>query len=371
MTTILVIENEAAICDIITDILLGQGFDVLVARDGEEGVAIAMERLPSLILCDVGMPVLDGYGVLTRIRENPDTVAIPFIFLTAYSSVKDVRQGMSLGADDYLVKPFTADDLLRAIRTRLEKTTQLKAYYESSLDELRRNITVALPHEFRTPLVGILGASEFLLADFENLDADIIRELLTDIYNSGDRLHRLIQKYLCYVHLQDRFLRGTGDTCLLGEDLGAVITETSARVLRGYQRQDDLRLVMETEILVLTSSDCRQLLEELLDNAAKFSTANTPILLKVYEAEGQDHIVLTDYGRGMSDKELANIGAYQQFKRDQYEQQGAGLGLAIAQLLTNIYKGTLTLTSAPDKGTTVHIRLPHAPKNQTDSVLIG
>lgn len=364
MPTILIIEDEEGIREVVYDLLTTNHFLVIAAANGSEGVRLAIEHQPDLILCDVAMPVLDGYGVLEQLKKQSTTLTIPFIFLTAKSSVKDLRQGMELGADDYLIKPFTSQELLGAIQTRLNKQAQLKGHYEESLNQLRRNITAALPHELRTPLVGILGASEFLLSDYENLDDEIIRELLTDIHNSGERLYQLIQKYLQFIHLQERQLRKSPHPTVLGENVVKLVTGTAERVLTIHDRHQDLILSIEIERLSLNSQDFQQLLEEVLDNAAKFSDQGTPIHLKIFEDSEQMHILVTDEGRGMTPMELANIGAYQQFNRDRFEQQGAGLGLAIAQLISEIYNGHIRVSSEPDQGTTVHINVPRLSMSQ-------
>lgn len=361
MPTILIIEDEEGIREVVYDILTTNRFSVIAAANGSEGVQLAIEHRPDLILCDVAMPVLDGYGVLKQLKKQPTTLTIPFIFLTAKSSVKDLRQGMELGADDYLIKPFTTQELLNAIATRLNKQAQIKGHYEASLNQLRRNITSALPHEFRTPLVGILGASEFLLSDYENLDNEIILELLSDIHSSGERLYQLIQKYLRFIHLQDRQLRQSSHPTVFGENAVALVTATAERVLAVHDRHQDLTLSIEIERLSLNSQDFQQLLEEILDNAAKFSKVGTTIHLKIFEENEQMHLILKDQGRGMTQTELANIGAYQQFNRDRFEQQGAGLGLAIAQLITQIYNGHLSINSQPEQGTTVHANIPRIP----------
>jgi signal transduction histidine kinase len=367
-----VIEDELAIQDIIYDILTARDFTVLMASDGQMGIELAQQKLPDLILCDVGLPIMDGYTVLQTLRQDKTTGAIPFIFLTAYSSVDDLRQGMESGADDYLAKPFSATALFRAIDARLHKKNQIKEFYEESLEQLRRNITLALPHEFRTPLVGILGASEFLLSDFESLEPELVRELLQDIHRSGDRLHQLIQKYLCFVRLQDRHVRQTPLPQEIGDGADIIITETAQRLLNKCERLQDLQLNLTSTSLVLNGVDCCKLIEELLDNAAKFSEPGTPIILAVSHQNGYDQISVQDRGRGMTQLELGSIGALQQFQRDQYEQQGTGLGLAIAQLIASIYGGKLIIDSQIDQGTTVNVSLPHpAVKIPTISVPTG
>ncbi|MCC5651762.1 EAL domain-containing response regulator [Nostoc sp. XA013] len=128
MTKILIIEDEEAVRENILDLLEAEDFETIGAADGRIGVNLAISEVPDLILCDMMMPQLDGYGVLTILRQNPITTTIPFIFLTAKAAKSDFRQGMNMGADDYITKPFTRAELLSAIRNRLEKHATLKRY---------------------------------------------------------------------------------------------------------------------------------------------------------------------------------------------------------------------------------------------------
>jgi DNA-binding NarL/FixJ family response regulator len=124
MTKILLIEDEPSMRKGMATALEMEGFSVSTASDGRAGIAAALKEHPELILCDVMMPELDGYGVLAALRASPDAMAIPFIFLTAKGEKPDVRHGMNLGADDYLTKPCAVDDLLLAIRARLARKSQ-------------------------------------------------------------------------------------------------------------------------------------------------------------------------------------------------------------------------------------------------------
>jgi diguanylate cyclase (GGDEF)-like protein len=129
MKKILVIEDEELVRNNILEILDTVDFRVIGACNGGEGVQLAEDHLPDLILCDVMMPELDGYGVLAALRNNPVTATIPFIFLTAKGDKTDIRQGMNLGADDYLTKPFRRKELLGAIEARLIKHDTLYQGY--------------------------------------------------------------------------------------------------------------------------------------------------------------------------------------------------------------------------------------------------
>lgn len=124
MKKILLIEDEPGMRRNVLRLLELEGFDAIGAEDGEAGLAAAREAHPDLVLCDVMMPKLDGYGVLGALRNDPETQHIPLIFLTARSEKADVRLGMNLGADDYLTKPVDADDLVATIRARLARRQQ-------------------------------------------------------------------------------------------------------------------------------------------------------------------------------------------------------------------------------------------------------
>ena len=116
---ILVVEDEADLRASIVRFLLAEGYEVLVAADGEDGVDIAVRELPDLIVCDIAMPRMDGFGTLFSLRENVTTAHIPFIFLTASDRVYDRKFGFELGANDYITKPFSFDTLMAVIRKRL------------------------------------------------------------------------------------------------------------------------------------------------------------------------------------------------------------------------------------------------------------
>jgi DNA-binding NarL/FixJ family response regulator len=138
---ILVIEDEPEMRRNLTTVLRLEKFQALPAENGRIGVELAKKKKPDLILCDVMMPELDGYGVITALRADPETVAVPFIFLTAKGEKPDIRVGMNLGADDYLTKPVAKADLLAAIRSRLERAIQ------QAVPEFKPNFQSAKPLE--------------------------------------------------------------------------------------------------------------------------------------------------------------------------------------------------------------------------------
>jgi len=141
MKKILVIEDEPEMRRNLATILRLENFQPLAAENGRVGLDSVRANKPDLILCDVMMPELDGYGVIAALRSDPETVSIPFIFLTAKGEKPDIRAGMNLGADDYLTKPVGKADLLAAIRSRLERAAQ------QSMPEFRPNFDSSKPLE--------------------------------------------------------------------------------------------------------------------------------------------------------------------------------------------------------------------------------
>ena len=177
-TKILIIEDEEPVRANIVELLEAEGFETLATGSGTSGIALAAQQLPDLILCDIMMPATDGYAVLQALRQNSATATIPFIFLTAKSERSDLRQGMNLGADDYLTKPFTADELLTAVATRLKQRAMALQQYADvkeqaetlnrKAEELQRTVEVKdeiihkIAQDLRDPLSNINMAVRML-----------------------------------------------------------------------------------------------------------------------------------------------------------------------------------------------------------------
>ena len=132
MKSILVIDDNNDIRENTAEILSLAGFKTITAENGKKGVEAAIKNLPDLIICDIMMPELDGYGVLHLLGKHIETYGIPFIFLTAKSEKSDLRKGMELGADDYITKPFDGIELLKAVEIRLQKSDAVRKHFAES-----------------------------------------------------------------------------------------------------------------------------------------------------------------------------------------------------------------------------------------------
>lgn len=134
--TILVIDDNLIMLNSTCEILRLANYNTLTACNGKEGLDVIMKHPPDLILCDIVMPELDGYGVLRALENMPNTFLIPFIFISSKAQSSDFRNGMNLGADDYLAKPFTGDDLLRIVSSKLKKSLALKSFLKNTQKDL-------------------------------------------------------------------------------------------------------------------------------------------------------------------------------------------------------------------------------------------
>jgi signal transduction histidine kinase len=360
MTRVLVIEDAEDIRSDILELLEGEGYPASGAQDGLAGVAAARAYLPDLIICDIMMPGLDGFGVLEELRQDPVTATIPFVFLTAKADKSDVRRGMELGADDYLTKPVEQAELLKAIETRLSKQATLDKKFQKKLQDLRDTLAFSLPHEFRTPLTGVLTASE-ILRDRGPLEPPDVHELADLIHRSARRLNRLVMNYLLYAELELAMTDQEKVQALhqsRTNDAGAVIERVALQKAKAAEREADLKLELETAAPCIASSHLEKIIEELLDNAFKYSKAGTSVHVTSRSDGNRFALSVTDHGRGMTAAQIADIGAYVQFERKVHEQQGSGLGLAIARRLAEVYGGDLTIESTAGQQTTVRVTLP-------------
>lgn len=364
MPKILVIEDEQGLREEIVDILGFEGFETAGASNGQVGLEMARTFRPDMIVCDIMMPVLDGYGVLLELRSDPQTATIPFLFLTARAERSDMRRGMILGADDYLIKPFRNEELLEAIQARLEHRRLLTQHYEGQIEDLRHAIAQTLPHELRTPITAILGYSMFIIEGWETMERDKIRNMADSIYRAGTRLSRLVENYLLYAQLELMDIKSDKISKLkkflvANPAYPANIVKLQAQEKAHFlNRDDDLILEIKDVAVQVSADDIRKVVDELLDNAFKFSKPGTPVRVQMNADSRAFYLTVSDQGRGMSQETIDRIGAYVQFDRKIFEQQGAGLGLSITQRLIELNQGEMLINSVLDEGTTVQVIFP-------------
>jgi signal transduction histidine kinase len=360
---ILVIDDEEWLREMIQLALRQHGFEVIESANGTDGIEKARKELPDLILCDVNMGKVDGYLTLSALRTEAPTAAIPFILMTGLADNAGMRHGMELGADDYLPKPFTTDALYAAVDARLKKSQTLRDEAERKLAHLRDNISLMMPHEMRTPLNGILSNAEMLATSAATLKPSEIAEMGQEIYKSSQRLERLIENFLIYAQLE---LIAADPKNVNALRIGR--TEHPAPLLKKIaethaahsSRPNDLAVEAADMPVPMSENYFSKVANELVHNAFKFSAAGSPVRVTLAGTFNGIQLSISDQGRGFSTEQIRRIGAYTQFDRKIQDQQGLGLGLAIAKRLVELHGGTLSIEGEKSAGTTVIAKLPKA-----------
>jgi two-component system, sensor histidine kinase and response regulator len=361
MVRILVVDDDESVHRFLIDTLKFAGYDTLSALDGVVGLKLAEEHLPDLIIADIYMPHMDGYAMMEALRSHPHTNTIPVILLTAAKEQTKIRLGMTRGADDYIPKPVSPADILASVKTQLQKRAILAKKHDFDLQTLRRNIVYALPHEFRTPLSIILGYAQLLEMDAQTAKPDEILELSHGITIAGERLQRLIENYLVYAQLEviasDDAEREAARNHVV-KDAASVIGAAVSDTAKARYRLDDLQMELAPVTLRISEDNLVKIVSELVDNAFKFSPRGSSVLVKATQEDHHFTLLIKDHGRGMTADEAKKMGAYMQFGREFFEQQGVGLGFVISQRLVRLHDGCLELESHPQEGTSITIQFP-------------
>lgn len=362
MARIVIIDDDPDILDTVSRVLHSEYHDVTVAANGAQGIQSVKTRQPDLVLCDISMPLTDGYAVYQALKNDPKTNSIPFVFLTARGSRSDQRKGMDLGADDYLIKPFSAKELLSCVRTQIVKHHVITDRYENTLRMVRKNIIYALPHELRTPLSQIIGYAGLLeLEQTDPVMASFVRDYGARITKASQRLEHLIENYLVYAQIEivsssPEELEKLRNNIV--RDVVPIIEKAVTERVKYHEREADLTCELTPSPLQISASDLTKIISELVDNAFKFSKDGSAVFIEGVHNESSYDIIIRDHGHGMTESQMLLLEAYMQFDRAFYEQQGVGLGFIIAKRLIELHNGKINLHSQPNQGTTIHITFP-------------
>ncbi|WP_404786805.1 response regulator [Altericista sp. CCNU0014] len=372
MKKILIIEDELSIRSNILKILSFENFEVIGVDNGELGIKLAQEQNPDLILCDIMMPKVDGYRVRNELSKNPETETIPFIFLTAKVDRTDMRLGMSLGADDYLTKPFSREELLETVFARLDKRAVVHKQYQEKLEQIRGSVATSLPTELFIPLQRVRSFLETIQGGESDLIHPTLVSTAKESYDASLRLEKILQNFLLYalleVTLQDPLQAATfRGQC--ATDSANIIAEIAKAKAQQVGRDADLDLQLQPAIVPILEANLAKIVEELLDNAFKFSPPESTVQVLTSLESGQFQLTISDRGQGLSQQELKSIGAYVQFGKKLSGNGGSGLGLTIAKRIVELHGGSLEVHSTPSTQTIVRVTLPISTRIQASNTL--
>jgi two-component system sensor histidine kinase/response regulator len=368
METILVIEDDEQIRTEVMEWLQFEGYEVVGAANGLQGLERAAQHRPDLILCDIIMPEMDGHRVLLEVRSDPDLNRIPFIYLTARADRESMRNGMNLGADDYITKPFTLDEVMGAINSRFErqaasanKMQKELDYMEAELDEMREKnlltsqLTAMYSHDFRTPLAAILSSIELMRTYEDRLSPERRRTHLDRMAGSVNQLLQMLDDMLLSLQIDSGYLKYdpqpldvTGLIETVVEELALANNEThNVRFSSAIKRH------LQTDPILL-----RRIATNLLSNAMKYSPSGSEIDVTLVEDEGGIELVVQDQGLGIPENEIPHL--FEPFRRISSTKsiKGTGLGLFIVRQATEACGGSIEVESTIGEGTRFIVRFP-------------
>lgn len=368
MAKILVIEDESLLRGEVVEWLTLEGYEAASAVDGISGINEAYRHQPDLIVCDITMPRLDGYGVLLELRANPATADIPFIFMTARAAQEDIRHGMNLGADDYVTKPFTRLEFLQAVQTRLEKKAiqeqiqqreieQWRQAFEQEREQrqLKSKLVAMFSHDFRNPLASIMASNGLLRDYFNRLDEAHRQAHFNRIDASVRLLLQMLDDLLIVAQME------AGDLVFNPEPLKP--EELIAESVDEFQMiyKETHRLVFENHFTGTLQADPRllhQIAANLISNAIKYSPQGSEVWISLARNNGQ--VILTVRDRGIGIPEADQPRLFNAFQRASNvgNVPGTGLGLAIVKQAVALHGGSVKLESRIDVGTTVTVEIP-------------
>lgn len=365
MTKILVIEDEKYLLEDITELLEYSDFEVQGVSSGLKGVQLAEAYVPDLIICDIMMPDIDGYQVLEEIRANPYTANVAFIFLTAKADRDSLRQGMELGADDYLTKPFTSGELLTAINTRLNRHQLMALQTEQKMENVKRQLTRMVTHELRTPLISINTVVDVISRQLGQLDPSEMQELLDSISAGSKRLSHRVEQLVFITQLEagmltreliarDGMPMSLWDMLVAANNLARRFSDQPPPdvTVQFHDHDHESHVMCNPPAL-------KQALAELIANAIKFSPQGGQVDITQWRSGGKVMISIFDQGPGIPEDQLAEaLRDFSQLNRESQEQQGMGMGLSLAHRIIDVHGGKLDILSIVDKGTQVTIGLP-------------
>ncbi|TVR24708.1 MAG: hybrid sensor histidine kinase/response regulator [Anaerolineaceae bacterium] len=365
---LLIVEDEPNLLLGIRDILELDGYEVHTARHGLEALEVLKgmgEKLPDLIVSDIMMPRLDGLEFLQEVRKDSRWLMIPFIFLTAKGSKEDVQAGKRLGVDDYLVKPFDADDLLVAVESKLTRHQGIRQVQTTQISDIKRNILTILNHEFRTPLTLVVAYADMLReGDVNDMEEGELLSFLKEINNGADRLRRLIENFIMLVEIETGDVQKTFDWRKHPiDDMSVIIRSVVQQALSAprNQHQCELEIKEPLPVIVGDSEYMQIILTELIDNAIKFSKEKPQIRVEAFAQDGNLHINIIDWGRGIPSDQAHRIwDKFTQLDRELHEDQGSGSGLTIVKGLVEAHGGQISVQSEPGVRTCFTLVFPPA-----------
>lgn len=363
MAKILVIEDNEYLRSNIEEFLQMEDFEVDSAEDGKVGIEKAKSFLPDLIISDVNMPFVDGFGVLEALKNDAETQNIPFIFLTVKKTLQDRRKGMSLGAADYLPKPFDLDELITVVNRMLNPEEALQDAEGGGFNELKSLVGFPVTRIIDEPLKKLEQLAELMKGDTANVKAKEIPEIAGMIAENAFRLRKDIIKVLYFYRVEGLKTNKQELEALKIFTTAGIVDKLeliAKSIAESYERRADLFVHADEARLSLPEEFFEFCLGELIDNAFKFSSDEDLIQVTGTKQASFYTITILDEGVGMDMTLVDHVQPYAKLNATGERGAGLGLGLYNVKCLVRLFGGSLNVQSEMGVGTVITLSIPLA-----------
>ncbi len=358
---ILLVEDDINTMILVTTLLEDEEYNVLKAEDGLQALEMVKNKPPDLILLDLMIPEIDGFEVCKRIKNDKTTKHIPIIMLTAKSNKKDKIHGLSVGADDYITKPFDLNELLARIKNLLTMQSLQQEIIETQVgakfSQLRLNFISMISHELRTPLNTILGYADILEDNQENNLTEKQISYIKDLHTNANNLLEKIENLIAFSKTFS-----TNQKVKKSFFLSDIIASTFSFLNKQVeQKMIEIKTNIPVDIEIYGIEEMyQQIFLSLLDNAIKFSEENGHIEVIAQKLENEIEVVIKDNGIGFKDSEVESL--FESFVQgdSSYTRKysGMGLGLSLVKKHLETINGTIKAEHNKPKGAKLTLTFP-------------
>jgi signal transduction histidine kinase len=388
---ILIADDTPENLHLLFGMLTGESYRVRPVPNGLRALSAVQAEIPDLILLDIKMPDIDGYEVCKRLKADERTRDIPVIFISALNGAFDKVKAFSVGAVDYITKPFQVEEVLARVETHLmlqnqrqnleEKNTQLqqeitrRKQAEEELQELNQQLQVTnrqlqeandsknkffsiIAHDLRSPFTGLIGLTEALVKDLECYSQDRIKTLVSLLHKDSKAIYTLLTNLLEWSRLQQGFMECEPETNPL-----VTIVRQNMNILRAQAERKQITLRNQIADETLVYADLRMLngvIRNLLSNALKFTESGGAIEVSAQLHEGYVEMVVSDTGIGMDQTRLGKLFHIdaKSSRRGTADEEGTGLGLILCKEFVEKNGGTIRVKSEVNRGSRFIVSLP-------------
>lgn len=353
-----------------------QGVRISEATNGEDALQMMLATNYTLAICDVLMPQMDGFTVLTKAREHVSSSGVPFLFLSALRQQETIKKGLELGAVDFLVKPYDIDELVNKVRN-LARIRQLQVELETSqkqlieanallqrMNEEKNRIMQIVSHDLRSPLSGIRGLANILQTEEDANNPATVREFSSMIADTSDSLIRLVNDLMQIARME---AGAEVELQCAPCDISELVQSCMGMFARAVAKKGVVltysNLCSHTEAVV-DEAKVKQVVGNLLSNAIKFTRPDgeVHIVLRTDMVKGEGYWVVEvrDTGIGIPAEQLPHL--FEHFANGQRSgtnnERGVGLGLPLVRFFTGLHNGEVCVHSKEGEGTVVEVFLP-------------